>query len=114
MNFAAPKLSRLLTLETPITQPDGAGGYSNSWTVLGHLWAAVDVASGRATSGETSPITRVSYNIIVRASPDGSASRPRAGQRFREAQRLYQIKTVKQVDGRAHYLSCFATEELAL
>ena len=114
MSFGLPRLSRMLTLETPITQPDGAGGYSRSWTVLGHLWAAVDVASGKATSGETSPITRVGYNIIVRASPDGSARRPRPGQRFREGQRFYQIKTVKQVDERARYLRCFATEELAL
>ena len=114
MSFGLPRLSRMLTLETPITQPDGAGGYSHSWTVLGQLWAAVDVASGKATSGETSPITRVSYNIVVRASPDDSERRPRAGQRFREGKCLYQIKAVKQVDERAHYLSCFATEELAL
>ena len=114
MKFELPKLSRLLALETSITQPDGAGGYSTEWHILGQLWAAVDVASGKATSGETSPITRLSYTIIVRASPEGAASRPRAGQRFREGQRLYQIKTVKQADGRVHYLSCFATEELAL
>lgn len=114
MSFRPPKLSHLLTLETSIAHPDGAGGYSNSWTVLGHLWAAVEVASGRATAGETSPITRVGYNIVLRASPEGSASRPRAGQRFRQGKSIYQIKTVKPADPRALYLSCFATEELAL
>lgn len=114
MSFRPPKLSHLLTLETSTAHSDGAGGYSNSWTVLGHLWAAVQVASGGATSGETSPITRVGYNIILRASPEGSASRPRAGQRFRQGKRLYQIKTVKPADPSARYLTCFATEELAL
>ena len=36
-----PHLSRQLVLEDPRRLPDGAGGYVESWSALGTLWAEV-------------------------------------------------------------------------
>ncbi|MFT7254059.1 MAG: head-tail adaptor, partial [Paracoccaceae bacterium] len=36
---APPDLSRRLTLEAAVRLPDGAGGFSETWEPLGHIWA---------------------------------------------------------------------------
>lgn len=107
-------LSRLLMLETPIKTSDGAGGFVMSWNSLGQVWANIETRSARTQSGETSPIARVEYQIIVRASPIGSDSRPKPGQRFREGLRKFSIAAVGETDREGRYLTCFAHEEEAV
>jgi head-tail adaptor len=34
-------LSRRLVLEAPDRVPDGAGGFSETWVALGHVWAEI-------------------------------------------------------------------------
>jgi head-tail adaptor len=108
----APHLNRALVLEGVVRSPDGAGGFTEVWTALGTLWAEVLPGSGGDTLGEERMLSAVPYRITVRAAPQGAASRPAAGQRFREGGRLFLIKAVTERDPQGRYLTCFAREEV--
>ncbi|WP_439155829.1 head-tail adaptor protein [Yoonia sp.] len=109
----APHLNRALVLEAPLRAGDGAGGYIRDWQVRGVLWAEIKAGMGREAAAFAATVSRVPYRITVRAAPHGAASRPVAGQRFREGSRVFQINAVAESDSRARYLTCFATEETA-
>lgn len=107
----APRLNRQLVLESPTQVADGAGGYTQDWAVLGTLWANVAARTGREAAGVAAPLSRVAYQIIVRASPVGSDARPKANQRFREGTRRFVILAVAEDDVDARFLMCTAQEE---
>lgn len=104
----APVLNRMLILEDPMDAADGAGGFTQNWTALGQLWGAVSLRSGRSFAGQS----LAKFQVIVRAAPQGAPQRPVAGQRFREAARLFQITAVSEYDVAGRYLKCFANEEV--
>lgn len=106
------QLNRPLTLESVVRVPDGSGGFSESWAVLGTLWAEVVPGTGRDVAGEEAFFATVSYRITVRAAPQGSASRPMPDQRFRDGARVFVILAVTERDPAGHYLICFAREEV--
>ncbi len=105
-------LNRRLELEEVSRQPDGAGGHTESWAVLGALWADVRAGSGRESQGLAALVSLVPYRIIVRAAPVGAASRPRPDQRFREGTRIFRIVAVAEYDAAGMYLECFTKEEV--
>jgi head-tail adaptor len=107
----APHLTRRLVLEAPVNTPDGVGGFTESWAVLGVLWAEVLAGTGRDVPGEEITLTSIPYRIIVRGAPQGAPSRPRADQRLRDGARLYRIVAVTERDAGGQYLTCFAREE---
>ncbi|MDK3072945.1 head-tail adaptor protein [Sedimentitalea sp. JM2-8] len=107
-----PHLNRLLSLEAPIRIADGAGGYVETWAVLGEHWAEVRSRTGRERDEAGVPISTVSYNIVVRSAPFGSTARPMPQQRFRDGQRLFVIQAVAERDREGRFLTCFADEEL--
>lgn len=108
----APHLNRALVLEGVVRTEDGAGGFTSVWTALGTLWAEVLPGSGSDTLGEERMLSAVPYRVTVRGTPNGSPSRPKAGQRFREGTRLFQIQAVTERDQFGRYLTCFAREEV--
>lgn len=106
-------LNRKLVLEAPSRVLDGAGGHSETWVELGVLWAQLKAGTGREVASQFVTVSTVPYRIIVRASPEGSPSRPKPEQRFREGNRLFRILAVSEYDAGAHYLTCHAREEVA-
>ncbi|MEM9844773.1 MAG: head-tail adaptor protein [Pseudomonadota bacterium] len=106
------RLTRPLQLEEAQRVPDGAGGFDTSWVVLGTLWADVQLRSGREAEGETVNLSSTRYRIFVRAAPDGAPSRPIAGQRFRNGERVFKINAVAETDGTARFLVCYCDEEV--
>ncbi|MEM1273872.1 MAG: head-tail adaptor protein [Pseudomonadota bacterium] len=102
-------LNRLLTLEDPMRMPDGAGGYLQSWTALGKLWAHVAAQSGR----EDGDMSTTRYRIYARRMPAGSSARPRPDQRFRDGARVYHIDAVADLQADTRYVICYAHEEVA-
>ncbi len=108
----APNLSRALVLETPVSVPDGAGGFSITWQALGTLWAEIRAGSGRERFAALGPAGEVRLRILVRGAPEGSDQRPRPDQRFREGARVFRILTVAEADVQGRYLICTAQEEL--
>lgn len=105
-----PVLSRRLVLEATELLPDGSGGFSVAWAPLGTLWAEVSARSGREAfvGGQARP--RIAYRIVVRGAPPGAASRPRADQRLREGERIFNILTVTEADARGRFLEILAEE----
>lgn len=107
-----PRLTRRLRLQERQRLADGAGGFSESWQVLGTLWAELVAGSGKERAAETGTTARVPYRITLRAAPLGNPRRPKPGQRFAEAGRIFHIEAVAERDEAGRYLICFATEEV--
>ena len=112
--MSSPHLNRKLRLETPHRIPDGAGGYSETWAILGEHWAEIKARTGRERDEAGVPVSTMGFRITVRAAPYGSLSRPTPGQRFREAQRSFLVKAVAENDPLGRYLICFAEEEVVV
>lgn len=108
-----PHLNRALQLEDPVRNGDGAGGYIRDWQVRGTLWAQVKAGTGRETAAFAATVSRVPYQITVRAAPFGAPSRPVAGQRFRDGERIFQINAVADAPDQPQYLVCYTLEETA-
>lgn len=107
----APRLHRRLALEAEVATPDGAGGFSRTWALRGHLWAEVAPGSGRESGGVEVPLSTQPFRITVRGSAQGAVSRPVAGQRFRDGSRVFSILAVTERDADGRYLVCAAREE---
>ncbi|SEW20694.1 phage head-tail adaptor, putative, SPP1 family [Aliiroseovarius sediminilitoris] len=108
-----PVLNRKLTLEAPVRTPDGAGGFTQSWQAVGELWAEIKPRTGRERAAGLATVSTIAFRITVRAAPDGAPSRPEPDQRFRAGSRLFRILAVTEADVGAHYLTCFAQEEVS-
>jgi len=74
-------LNRRLVLEEASRVADGAGGFAESWTPIGVVWAALKPGTGRERIGGNLTLSAVPYRITVRAAPFGAPSRPRPDQR---------------------------------
>ena len=107
-----PELNRRLVLERVVQVADGAGGFSESWAVLGVVWAEVVAGSGRDVAGEEVTVSSVPYRITVRGAPVGAPSRPKAEQRLRDGTRLFRVIAVTERDASGQFLTCFAREEV--
>lgn len=106
-----PHLSRALVLEEAVRVADGAGGYEETWQLVGTLWAEVVARTGRDLAGEEIVLTSVRYRITVRSSAPGNPTRPRPDQRFREGSRIFAIEAVADREPQGLYLTCFCREE---
>ncbi|WP_323770062.1 head-tail adaptor protein [Antarctobacter sp.] len=72
-------LNRRLTLEAAQRVTDGAGGFEETWSALGTLWAKVKPRTGRLANGETGAVSVGAFRIITRGAPQGHSSRPECG-----------------------------------
>jgi head-tail adaptor len=106
------RLNRPLVLEAQTRSADGAGGFSETWSSLGTLWADVAPGSGRDVAGVEVTYAAVPLRITVRGAPVGSPARPAAGQRFRDGTRTFAILAVSERDPDGQYLICFSREEV--
>lgn len=110
----APVLNRKLVLESPVTTPDGAGGFLQSWAAIGTLWADVQPGTGRELAGIEVNVSSVSYLITVRGAAAGSPQRPAAGQRLSDGLRHFEILAVTEADAEGRHLKCHAREEVVV
>lgn len=106
-------LNRKLVLEEATRTSDGAGGFTESWSALGSLWAAIEAGTGSERSEDFVTVSRVPLKITVRATPVGAPSRPKPEQRFVEGTRVFVILSVTEADAQGHYLICQAREEVS-
>lgn len=105
-----PQLTRKLVLEERVMTPDGSGGFNVAWTPLGTVWADIRATRGsdRIAGGRQLPL--VGCRIILRAAPEGAASRPKPDQRLVEGSRVFTIRAVAELNGNPLYLDCWAEE----
>lgn len=106
-------LNRQLALEATTRVADGLGGFSESWSTLGTLWARIDTRRGRLRGRGEVALSEVPTEIVVRGAPVGAASRPEPQQRFREGDRVWRILAVSELDPAGRYLRCDTLEEVA-
>lgn len=109
----APVLDRRLILEDAVRVADGSGGYTDTWSPLGELWALVTPRSGNERGIEGATLSGQAYRVTVRAAAYGAPSRPRPDQRFRDGTRIYKILSVADNDDKGRYLTCAVIEEVA-
>ena len=107
------RLNRRLVLEAPERVSDGAGGFVETWTALGTLWAEVKPRTGRLTSGETGAVSVNAFQIVTRGAPQGHSNRPGPGQRFVLGARIFRIEAVTEDEPKGLYLVCQCQEEVA-
>ncbi len=107
----APHLRQQLALEEASRSPDGAGGFSVAWVLVGLLWAEMIAGSGRDPAGEELVLTSVAWRITVRGAVEGSAARPKPEQRFRLGARVFTILAVAESDASGRWLTCTCREE---
>lgn len=79
-------LNRRLLLETPVENPDGAGGVTRLYDVVTTLWAQVVPLSAHADVAADRAASAVRYRIVVRAGPDITTRH-----RFQDGARIYQV-----------------------
>jgi head-tail adaptor len=106
-----PELRTKLFLETVVLTEDLTGGFGEEWVPLGEIWGDVLARSGGIREARAGDVSRMQFRIVVRAAPFGSPSRPKAGQRFRDGERVYTIEAVALADASGLYLECWTTEE---
>ncbi len=111
--MSMPVLNRKLVLEAPERVADGAGGFEISWMPLGTIWADIRPGSGREREVHSLPRSQVPFVVTLRAAPMGAEGRPKAGQRFREGARIYNIHAVTEAAKSRRYLQARVTEEVA-
>ncbi|RMD92832.1 MAG: head-tail adaptor protein [Alphaproteobacteria bacterium] len=107
----APRLNHLVTLEAPISTPDGAGGRIAGWVVRGSLRAAIEERSETRRGADGVAVVRTRSVFTIRAAPPGAPSRPEPGQRLRMAGRVWRIRAVRPHRAWAALLECIAEEE---
>lgn len=106
------RLNRKLVLEARSRTDDGSGGFAGSWVALGTHWGAVEPVSARLERGEELARSRASYRVTLRAVPPQSSARPKAGQRFRDGARVFEIRAVRDSSD-LRFLECAVDEEVA-
>ncbi len=112
--MTAHKLNRKLILETVTRSDDGAGGFIETWTVLGTLWGAVSPRKGRYVTGYGGAVSQTGFEIVVRAAPVGHSNRPLPGQKLRMGTRVFLVQAVTEDEPSPMYLTCQVEEEVAV
>lgn len=110
MKNTIPRLAERLTLEAPQRTPDGGGGWQVTWTPLGTFWAEVQPVSGRERVVGGRETSRITHRVRIPSAPVGSPRRPAADQRFRQGDRVFDIRAVAEADERHGYLVCWVEE----
>lgn len=98
-------LRRRLILEAPVATPDGLGGATQAYATVAALWAQVEWMSGDERWRAGRPEQFATHRVILRwrAGLD-------AGQRLRDGERIYEIRTVGDPDGSRRRLVALVEE----
>lgn len=105
-----PELTRRLVLEAPVESPDGGGGTTRGWETLGVHWAEVRASAAVERTLGGIEASLVTHRLTLRWAPWGAPSRPRAHQRLREGERVYEVLGVTEADNHSRFLTVWARE----
>ncbi|KGJ04814.1 head-tail adaptor [Paracoccus halophilus] len=113
--MSTPRLTVPLTIESPVREADGMGGYELRWRDIGKIWAEMRSGAGGERFAEVGAQSVVTWRITVRAAPAGDPRRPRPEQRLRMGEgadaRRFKIEAVAEKDAGGRWLVCVAKEE---
>ena len=94
-----------LALEEAVAAPDGAGGSILTWSVVTEVWAAIHPRSGTEIVDAGGLAGRVTHDITIRYRAGIGAP-----QRFRLGTRVFDIKSVIDVEEAHRFLVCLTEE----
>lgn len=95
-----------LVLEEASRTPDGAGGFTESWTQIATVFARLQPIVVRERFGADQTIEEVTHRVTIRHRPDVAS-----GMRFVMGDRLLSILTVHDPDETGRYLVCRTKEQ---
>src|SRR5689334_7643032 len=94
-----------LALETSVAEPDGLGGFAETWQDVATVFAKVEPVSADGRFGAGQSLETVTHRVTLRHR-DGLAS----GMRFTKGGRVFEIVTVHDPDESGRYLVCRTRE----
>jgi len=97
-----------VVLEEPVAVADGAGGSIVSWVEVAEVWAAIRPRGANEGVDAGGIGGRVTHDITIRFR-DGVV----APRRFRIGARLFDIKSVIDVENAHRFLKCLVEERVA-
>ncbi|SMH42829.1 phage head closure protein [Mesorhizobium australicum] len=95
-----------LVLEEASRTPDGAGGFTESWTGIATVFARLQPIVVRDRFGADQTIEEVTHRVTIRHRPDVAS-----GMRFVMGDRTLSILTVHDPDETGRYLVCRTREQ---
>jgi SPP1 family predicted phage head-tail adaptor len=99
------ELRHRVTLEAPVDAPDGAGGYTRSFTAIANLWARIAPSGAREDFVEQRAEQAVSYVVTIRWRGDVTKD-----MRFVHRGRRLRIQSAFDPDERRRFLVCQCEE----
>ena len=98
-------LRHRLALEEAQRVSDGAGGFTETWTTVANVWAAVRPTGGTETVDSGRLAGRVSHVVTMRFRPGVAPA-----MRLRKNARVFQILAAIDEDERHRWLRCLCEE----
>lgn len=98
-------LRQRLALERPIRTSDGGGGADENWSLVATVWAAMKPLTGTERLEAESQAGTVSHEIWMRHRDNVTPE-----MRFRLGTRLFDVRSVMDVDEKGQFLRCLAEE----
>lgn len=98
-------LQHRIVLEEQVRVADGGGGATESWAPLATVWASLNQRSGQEREAADRLAARTVTAITIRYRDGVTAQK-----RFRQGTRLFNIRSVRDMDGRRQWLTCLCEE----
>jgi SPP1 family predicted phage head-tail adaptor len=99
------ELRQRVTLQQPNDVPDGAGGFTRSWSDLASVWARIEPLSGAERLRAVQLESAVSHRVTLRYREGVSASL-----RLKFGARVFNIRAVINLEERKDYLDLLCEE----
>lgn len=95
-----------LVLEEATATPDGAGGFTETWSEIATVFARLQPIVVRESFGADQTLEEVTHRVTIRHRPDVAS-----GMRFVMGDRVLSILTVHDPDETGRYLICRTREQ---
>lgn len=99
------KLRHRITLQQVTRTPDGIGGYTETWTDVATVWAAVEPLRGRELFDAEQVQSEITHRVRIRYRSGVDSS-----MRVRFGARLFRIQSVIDVDERHREIQLMCQE----
>ena len=103
--IGAGRLRHRLVLEEAVSEEDGSGGFTVSWTEAAVVWGRIEAVSGRETFARDRVKSEASHRITIRHRDDVGPAK-----RFRFKTRVFEIASVLDPDESRRMLVCQCVE----
>ena len=104
--FDPGRLRHEMVLEEPARVADALGGHDVTWSAVATLWAELRPATAGPVNRADAEEAEITHRVVLRFDP-----RVWSGRRLRMCERIFAIRTVRDLDETGRYLVCRAQEK---